>query len=106
MIFLKTENATEAPGGSSAEIICRTEKSVKQCKWLWRMFNQTEERNLEVKKFTSFGRDNTDCSLKFKNVLTEQEGLWTCGAQVNDNTSYVLANPIRFLVSEGNFSLF
>lgn len=101
--FVKTENATEAPGGSSAEIICRTEKTVKECQWSWRMFNQSEIWNLEVKKFPSFGIDNTDCSLKFKNVLAEQEGLWTCGARINQNDIFIKTKPIRFLVSEVEF---
>lgn len=74
-----------------------------ECQWSWRLFNQTQLWNVEVKKFPAFGHDQTDCSIKFKNVLPEQEGLWTCGARSNLNSTFVQAKPIRFFVSEGMF---
>ncbi|XP_063981025.1 uncharacterized protein LOC135164522 [Diachasmimorpha longicaudata] len=101
--FVAAEDAEEAAVGSSAQIICRTQTPVKECQWSWRLFNQMELRNLEVKRFTSFGPDSRDCSIKFKNVLPEQEGLWTCGARSDLNGTFVLGHPIRFFVSEVKF---
>ncbi|XP_011300627.1 uncharacterized protein [Fopius arisanus] len=101
--FVKSEDAEEVAVGSSGQIICRTERPVKECQWSWRLFNQTDVWNLEIKKFISFGPDNTDCSIKFTNVLPEQEGLWTCGARSNLNGTFALAHPIRFFISEVKF---
>lgn len=105
IIFTETDDAIEAAADSSAQIICRTEKPVSECQWSWRLLNQTKVWNIEVKKFPSFGVNKTDCSIKFKNVLPEQEGLWTCGVQSDTDTSssFIQTKPIKFFVSEGRF---
>lgn len=99
--FAKHENVIEVPVGSSAQIICRTKSSVRECQWSWRQLNQSQPWNLEVKSFPAFGNDSTECSIKFKNVLPEQEGYWTCGARIDPNSSFIQSTPVRFLVSEG-----
>ena len=38
-----------------------------------------------VKKFTPSKEADHDCSVKFKNVLYEEEGLWTCGVRLSTN---------------------
>lgn len=101
--FGKHENMVEASAGSSAQIMCRTMTPVRECQWSWRQLNQSQPWNLEVKKFPAFGNDSTECSIKFKNVLPEQEGYWTCGARANLNSSFTQSNPIRFLISEVEF---
>ncbi|XP_057319572.1 uncharacterized protein LOC130663979 isoform X2 [Microplitis mediator] len=105
IIFTKTDDAIEAAADSSAQIICRTEKPVSECQWSWRLFNQTKVWNIEVKKFPSFGVNKTDCSIKFKNVLPEQEGLWTCGVRsdIDQSSSFIQTKPIKFFVSEVEF---
>lgn len=99
--FVKHEEAIEVVAGSFAQIMCRTKLPVRECQWSWRRLNQSEPWNLEVKKFPAFGNDSTDCSIKFKNVLAEQEGYWSCGARIDPNSSFVRSNPVRFLISEG-----
>ncbi|KAF7401696.1 hypothetical protein HZH68_007516 [Vespula germanica] len=101
--FVKHEEAIEVVAGSSAQIMCRTKLPVRECQWSWRRLNQSEPWNLEVKKFPAFGNDSTDCSIKFKNVLAEQEGYWSCGARIDPNSSFVRSNPVRFLISEVEF---
>ncbi|XP_012286441.1 uncharacterized protein LOC105702990 [Orussus abietinus] len=101
--FEKSESTVEAPAGSSTQIMCRTNDPVQECQWSWRQLNQSQPWNLEVKKFAAFGNDSTDCSIKFKNVLPEQEGFWTCGARINPNSSFVHSSPIKFLISEVEF---
>ncbi|KAL2735326.1 uncharacterized protein V1478_002966 [Vespula squamosa] len=101
--FVKHEEAIEVVAGSSAQIMCRTKLPVRECQWSWRRLNQSEPWNLEVKKFPAFGNDSTDCSIKFKNVLAEQEGYWSCGARIDPNSSFVRSSPVRFLISEVEF---
>ncbi|XP_035725805.1 uncharacterized protein LOC118443242 isoform X1 [Vespa mandarinia] len=101
--FVKHEEAIEVVAGSFAQIMCRTKLPVRECQWSWRRLNQSEPWNLEVKKFPAFGNDSTDCSIKFKNVLAEQEGYWSCGARIDPNSSFVRSNPVRFLISEVEF---
>lgn len=81
--------------------MCQMKSPVRECQWSWRQLNQSQPWNLEVKRFPAFGNDSTDCSIKFKNVLPEQEGYWTCGARIDPNSSFTQSNPIRFLISEG-----
>lgn len=99
--FAKHENVVEVPAGSSAQIMCKTKLPVRECQWSWRQLNQSQPWNLDVKSFPAFGNDSTECSIKFKNVLPEQEGYWTCGARIDPNSSFTQAAPVRFLISEG-----
>ncbi|XP_076244808.1 uncharacterized protein LOC143185572 isoform X2 [Calliopsis andreniformis] len=101
--FAKHDNVVEVPAGSSAQIMCQLRSPVRECQWSWRQLNQSQPWNLEVKRFPAFGNDSTDCSTKFKNVLPEQEGYWTCGARIDPNSSFTLSKPIRFLISEVEF---
>lgn len=101
IVFSKLDNIVEVPAGSSAQIMCQMKSPVRECQWSWRQLNQSQPWNLEVKRFPAFGNDSTDCSIKFKNVLPEQEGYWTCGARIDPNSSFTQSNPIRFLISEG-----
>ncbi|XP_018338700.1 PREDICTED: uncharacterized protein LOC108746424 [Trachymyrmex septentrionalis] len=101
--FAKHENVVEVPAGSSAQIMCQTKSPVRECQWSWRQLNQSQPWNLDVKSFPAFGNDSTECSIKFKNVLPEQEGYWTCGARVDPNSSFTQATPVRFLISEVEF---
>ncbi|XP_033211015.1 uncharacterized protein LOC117169041 isoform X2 [Belonocnema kinseyi] len=103
IIFENQDTAIEAPAGSSAQILCRTMTPVRECQWSWRQLNQSQPWNLEVKKFPAFGNESNECSIKFKNILQEQEGFWTCAARTNSSTSFVQANPIRLLISEVEF---
>ncbi|XP_066588865.1 uncharacterized protein [Prorops nasuta] len=101
--FAKQDNVVEVPSDSSAQIMCQTKSPVRECQWSWRQLNQSQPWNLEVKRFPAFGNDSTECSIKFKNVLPEQEGLWTCGARINPNSSFTQSTPIRFLISDVDF---
>lgn len=101
--FAKHENVVEVPAGSSAQIMCKTKLPVRECQWSWRQLNQSQPWNLDVKSFPAFGNDSTECSIKFKNVLPEQEGYWTCGARIDPNSSFTQAAPVRFLISEVEF---
>lgn len=101
--FAKHDNVVEVPAGSSAQIMCQLRSPVRECQWSWRQLNQSQPWNLEVKRFPAFGNDTTDCSIKFKNVLPEQEGYWTCGARIDPNSSFTQSNPIRFLISGVEF---
>lgn len=99
----QNENVIEVPAGSSAQIMCQTKSPVRECQWSWRQLNQSQPWNLDVKSFPAFGNDSTECSIKFKNVLPEQEGYWTCGARIDPNSSFTQATPVRFLISEVEF---
>ncbi|XP_032680243.1 uncharacterized protein LOC116848364 isoform X2 [Odontomachus brunneus] len=101
--FVKHENIIEVPAGSSAQIMCQTKSPVRECQWSWRQLNQSQPWNLDVKSFPAFGNDSTECSIKFKNVLPEQEGYWTCGARIDPNSSFTQSIPVRFLISEVEF---
>jgi len=99
--FAKHGSVIEVPAGSSAQIMCRTKSAVRECQWSWRQLNQSQPWNLDVKSFPAFGNSSTECSIKFKNVLPEQEGYWTCGARIDPNSSFTQSTPVRFLISEG-----
>ncbi|XP_071570388.1 uncharacterized protein [Temnothorax nylanderi] len=101
--FATHENVVEVPAGSSAQIMCQTKLLVRECQWSWRQLNQSQPWNLDVKSFPAFGNDSKECSIKFKNVLPEQEGYWTCGARIDPNSSFTQATPVRFLISEVEF---
>ncbi|XP_024886940.1 uncharacterized protein LOC112464279 [Temnothorax curvispinosus] len=101
--FATHENVVEVPAGSSAQIMCQTKLPVRECQWSWRQLNQSQPWNLDVKSFPAFGNDSKECSIKFKNVLPEQEGYWTCGARIDPNSSFTQATPVRFLISEVEF---
>ncbi|XP_011346169.1 uncharacterized protein LOC105284402 isoform X2 [Ooceraea biroi] len=101
--FATYENVVEVPAGSSGQIMCQTKSPVRECQWSWRQLNQSQPWNLDVKSFPAFGNDSTECSIKFKNVLPEQEGYWTCGARTDPNSTFTQSTPVRFLISEVEF---
>lgn len=101
IIFENQDTAIEAPAGSPTQILCRTMTPVYECQWSWRQLNQSQPWNREVKKLKAFGNESNECSIKFKNILHEREGFWTCAARTSINSSFVQAKPIRLLISEG-----
>ncbi|CAG5093982.1 Protein of unknown function [Cotesia congregata] len=104
--FLESDDAIEAAPLSPFEIPCRTLGPVSECQWSWRLANQTELWNIEVKKFPSFGENNTDCTIKIPSALPEHEGLWTCGVlsdSAQNSSSFVVNRPIKLLLSEVEF---
>ncbi|XP_051176120.1 uncharacterized protein LOC127291199 [Leptopilina boulardi] len=103
IIFENQDSTIEAPAGSPTQILCRTMTPVYECQWTWRRLNQSQPWNREVKKLKAFGNESNECSIKFKNILHDREGFWTCGARMNINSSFVFANPIRLLISEVEF---
>ena len=70
--------------GETVFLRCLVNKPVVQCEWSWRPSNSTKEPTV-VKKFTPSKDADHDCSVKFKNVLHEEEGLWTCGVRLSTN---------------------
>lgn len=61
---------------------CLVNKPVVQCEWSWRASNSSQAPLL-VKKFNPNKDADHDCSVRFKNVLYEEEGLWTCGVRLS-----------------------
>lgn len=68
--------------GESVLLRCLVNKPVVQCEWSWRSSNSSHEPLL-VKKFNPNKDADHDCSVRFKNVLYEEEGLWTCGVRLS-----------------------
>lgn len=68
--------------GESVLLRCLVNKPVVQCEWSWKASNSSQEPLL-VKKFNPNKDADHDCSVRFKNILYEEEGLWTCGVRLS-----------------------
>lgn len=78
-------------------------KPVVQCEWSFKPSNSSKEPTV-VKKFTPSKEAEHDCSMKFKNVLYKEEGLWTCGVRLSTNGILHEAPPATVtLLPSGNY---
>jgi hypothetical protein len=51
-----------------------------------------------VKQFPAFGNYSRDCSVRFRSVLKEQEGLWGCTVIGPPNYTLLAAPPAKLTV--------
>ena len=72
---------------------CVTNTAVELCQWSWQHLNRTNDTVVVVKQFPAFGEDGRDCSVRFKSVLEEQEGVWICSVRLYTHSSFVTASP-------------
>jgi len=79
--FVQLSRGVQVAAGESVFLRCLANKPVVQCEWSWRASNSSKEPLL-VKKFSPNKDADHDCSVRFKNILYEEEGLWTCGVRL------------------------
>lgn len=79
--FVQLSRGVQVAAGESVFLRCLANKPVVQCEWSWRASNSSKEPLL-IKKFSPNKDADHDCSVRFKNILYEEEGLWTCGVRL------------------------
>ena len=84
MEFVQLSRGIQIAAGESVFLRCLANKPVVQCEWSWRSTNSSTDANV-VKKFHPNADAEHDCSVRFKNVLHEEEGLWTCGVKLTND---------------------
>lgn len=80
--FVQLSRGIQVASGESVLLRCLVNKPVVQCEWSWKASNSSQEPLL-VKKFNPNKDADHDCSVRFKNILYEEEGLWTCGVRLS-----------------------
>ena len=91
---------TEIGVGKPLVLTCKTVKPVEECQWSWKS-DKTPDSVL-MRQFQSFGNESRDCSLRFETVASEHEGIWTCAARYEWQTTFKAAHPIQLTVLTGN----
>ncbi|XP_021916649.1 uncharacterized protein LOC110828336 isoform X3 [Zootermopsis nevadensis] len=86
--------------GDSALLRCVATTSVNDCQWTWRPLSEPNKTEVVVKQFPAFGNYSRDCSVRFRNVLKEQEGLWGCTVIGPPNYTLLAAPPAKLIVFE------
>ncbi|PSN41330.1 hypothetical protein C0J52_20908 [Blattella germanica] len=93
--FSEVTYDTEIGVGKPLLLTCKTIKPVEECQWTWK---SDKAPAIVMKQFQSFGNDSRDCSLRFDNVASEQEGIWTCAARYEWQTTFTAAHPLQLTV--------
>lgn len=81
MEFVQLSRDIQITAGETVFLRCFVNKPVFQCEWSWRPSNSSKNSTV-VKKFGPSKETDHDCSVRFKNILYEEEGLWTCGVRL------------------------
>lgn len=94
---------TEVTVGKPLVLTCRTEQAVEECQWTWKSTSSgNKAKEVIMKQFPSFGNDSRDCTIRFDSVVSEQEGVWTCGARLDSQNYFTAAHPVRLSIFTGN----
>lgn len=80
--FVQLSRGVQVAAGESVLLRCLVNKPVIRCEWSWRSTNSSKEPLL-VKTFAPNKDADHDCSVRFKNIIYEEEGLWTCGIRLS-----------------------
>lgn len=89
--------------GSSGSIKCTTIEPVQQCRWFWQPHGYGDEWRVLMREFLP--EDGHDCSLPFKDVTTEPEGMWVCAVLLINSTTYYQTKPITLRIKTRKYLL-
>lgn len=70
--------------GENVLLRCLINKPVMRCEWSWRSTDSNNNHSV-TRRFPPNGEAENDCSLRFKNVMYDEEGYWTCGVRLTLN---------------------
>lgn len=79
--FVQLSRGIQIAAGETVLLRCSINKPVVDCEWSWSPSNSSQS-STTVKKFSPNNESDHDCSVRFKNILYEEEGLWTCGVRL------------------------
>nr|CAD7573485.1 unnamed protein product [Timema californicum] len=82
--------------GSEVLLSCKSSIQVEECQWSWK--DLYDEEKVYVKSFHSFGDDHHDCSVRFKKILSGQQGVWSCAVRSKNDTNFVTITEVRLAV--------
>nr|CAD7446653.1 unnamed protein product [Timema bartmani] len=82
--------------GSEVLLSCKSSIQVEDCQWSWK--DLYDDGKVDVKSFHSFGDDHHDCSVRFNNILSDQQGVWSCAARSKNDTHFVTITEVRLAV--------
>ncbi|XP_069694439.1 titin-like [Periplaneta americana] len=91
--FVQLSQDIQIAIGEPVLLRCVTNIAVDLCRWSWQPLNRTNESSLVVKEFPAFGEEGRDCSVRFKSVLEEQEGIWICAVRLYAHSAFTTASP-------------
>ncbi|KAH0546251.1 uncharacterized protein LOC123268641 [Cotesia glomerata] len=92
--FIQLSRGIQTALGESALLRCQVNKPVVQCEWSWKPLNSSKEP-MVIKNFVPNDDNKHDCSVRFKNVLEEEEGLWTCAVRLTSHGRLHEAAPAK-----------
>nr|CAD7461353.1 unnamed protein product [Timema tahoe] len=82
--------------GSEVLLSCKSSIQVEDCQWSWK--DLYDDGKVDVKSFHSFGDDHHDCSVRFNNILSDQQGVWSCAVRSKNDTHFVTITEVRLAV--------
>ncbi|KAJ9584834.1 hypothetical protein L9F63_020821, partial [Diploptera punctata] len=91
--FVQLSRDIQVAIGEPILLRCVTNTAVELCQWSWKHLNRTNDTAVVVKQFPAFGEEGRDCSVRFKSVLEEQEGIWICAVRLYTHSAFVTASP-------------
>lgn len=98
MHFSELSQDIQISSGGSVSLRCVTTFPVELCRWSLTPANSNT--TVVVKQFPSTGSESRDCSVRLSHALTEQVGLWTCGAKAHGQPNYTDAPPAKLTLLE------
>ncbi|KAJ8678939.1 hypothetical protein QAD02_014726, partial [Eretmocerus hayati] len=79
--FVQLSRGIQITAGEAVFLRCLVNKPVYQCEWSWRPSNSSKNSTL-LRTFAPARENDHDCSVRFKNILYDEEGIWTCGVRL------------------------
>ncbi|XP_075219766.1 uncharacterized protein LOC142323645 isoform X2 [Lycorma delicatula] len=90
--FNETPVDTVFTVGSNGSMQCKTNEEILQCRWFWQPQGYSIEWQVIMREFPP--EDGHDCSLHFKDITTEPEGIWMCAVLPYNSTIYIETEPV------------
>ena len=97
--FSELSKDIQVSSGGTVSLRCVTTVRVEHCRWSLTP-EGSANTTVVVKLFAPAGTEGRDCSVKLSHALSEQEGLWTCGARLHVKQNYTDAPPTRLSLIE------
>jgi hypothetical protein len=103
--FVQLSRDIQITAGETVFLRCLVNKPVYECEWSWRQSNSSKNSTL-LRRFTPAKEADHDCSVRFKNILYEEEGLWTCGVRLTpDGILHEAPSTTVALLPSGSYSI-
>lgn len=93
---------TEMHIGETGELSCKVcvEAHIEDCRWYWQPVGRSRAWSLLMREFLPI--NGNDCTLQFKEVTSDMEGLWSCHVKPIHSSTFEVSKSAIITIRAGN----